>query len=293
MFWTVALPQLRDMRKVLVPTDFSDASQVALQYAIGLANQAHAQIELFSAFHLPPPPAEVAIVPASGAYDELRADTEAALKGLASEIADHCIHDPIIRAVKGLGSDEILRVMAEDAPWLTVMGTKGATGLERLVFGSVASEVAKNASAPLLLIPEDARFQPLGPVLFATDFHDSDVEAVRHLEAWSLETEDLAITFLHISDGRVPEQFEQAHLEQFQTTMRQEERLPDMRFELKAHPDAGEAILHASDSGDYDLIVLAPVRRNWLMRLLLPSVTQHLIHAATRPTLIYPATDND
>ena len=286
------MPELRDMRKVLVPTDFSDASQVALQYAIGLANQAHAQIELFSAFHLPPPPPEVAIVPASGEYDELRADTEAALKGLAAEIADHCIHDPITRAVKGLGSDEILRVMAEESPWLTVMGTKGATGLERLVFGSVASEVAKSASAPLVLIPEDAKFQPLGQVLFATDFHDSDVEAVRHLEAWAREPEDLAITFLHISDGRVPEQFEQAHLEEFQAAMRQEERVPDMRFELKAHPDAGEAILNASSSGDYDLIVLAPVQRNWLMRLLLPSVTQHLIHGATRPTFVFPATDN-
>lgn len=183
--------------------------------------------------------------------------------------------------------------MAEESPWLTVMGTKGATGLERLVFGSVASEIAKSASAPLVLIPEDAKFQPLGQVLFATDFHDSDVEAVRHLEAWAREPEDLAITFLHISDGRVPEQFEQAHLEEFQSAMRREERVPDMRFELKAHPDAGEAILHASESGDYDVIVLAPVQRNWLMRLLLPSVTQHLIHGATRPTFVFPATDND
>ena len=282
---------LAGMRKVLVPTDFSDASQVALHYAIGLANQAQAQIQLFSAYHLPPPPPEVAIVPGQSEYDALRKDTLAALSGLAAEISDKCIHEPEVFAVRGLASDEIVRFAKEHSSWLIVMGSKGATGLERLVFGSVSSAVAKQAAAPLVLVPEEADFQPLGEVLFATDYHDSDVNAVHHLEEWTRTPEDLAITFLHINDGRVPEAMEQVHLEAFQTQMRQQERLPDMRFELKVHPDASQAILEASDAGDFDLIVLAPVQRNWLMRILMPSLTQHLVHAASRPIFIFPARD--
>lgn len=281
------------MRTLLVPTDFSDTSQTALSMAVLIANQANARIHLLSVFHLPPLPADVATIPEDADYEQLRKDTESALESMVAEISDRCIHDPVFEAVRGLAADEILAVASEKQLWLTVMGTKGTTGLERVVFGSVAAEVAQKITSPLLLVPEETHVRIPGPVLFATDFHASDKEAMEHVMMWTMDPQDLTVTFLHVSDGRVPVQFEKVHLENFQDQMRSLHDAPDMRFELEAEPDAAEAIIKASDAGDFDLIVLAPVRRNWLMRLLMPSVTQQLIHHSTRPMLVFPAKDND
>ena len=138
------------MRTIFIPTDFSDASLVALKYAVEIAQTAGADLVLYSAVHLPPPVADLGAVAAPPPADELMEDTRKALLGLAKELEAHTTQRIEVVVELGLASDCIEEWMEAHRPWLTVMASKGTTGLERMVWGSVTRHVAEHAPTPLL-----------------------------------------------------------------------------------------------------------------------------------------------
>ncbi len=148
-------------KKIVSPTDFSEGSLEALTRATELA--LHFQAELYLTHVLPTHP---------GAPEwEPEADVIGAERLLSSE-ADNKLRkaiDPLtakgIRAhaavVHGNAAEEIVRVAkAEDAD-LIVIATHGTTGWRHLAFGSVAEEVVRLASCPVLIVRIGAASQSL------------------------------------------------------------------------------------------------------------------------------------
>ena len=146
------------IRKVLFPTDFSEASEAAWPYAKTLAEQFGAEVIFL---HVVPEGAgEVHFVagfpsghrPANTAgwgHDRLRKD----LMGKASGSKV-----PVIPRVReGLASWEIVEEAREAGADLIVMGTQGRTGLTHLVRGSVAERVVREAPCPVITV------RPSGP----------------------------------------------------------------------------------------------------------------------------------
>lgn len=59
---------------------------------------------------------------------------------------------------------------------LVVMGTKGASGIAKVLIGSVTSSVIRNTSLPVLAIPENATFTSMNRIVFAADLHENQNE---------------------------------------------------------------------------------------------------------------------
>lgn len=140
----VALP-----KNILVPTDFSEHSTRALDYAVELAHKLDATIHVLNVMGLQF--AEYPIAVTAAMIDDLMeinrktvADLVTARSGQASfapptfEVGD--VRIAIEKSVRDLGID------------LIVMGTHGRTGLKRLVLGSVAEAVTRSVVCPVLLI---------------------------------------------------------------------------------------------------------------------------------------------
>jgi nucleotide-binding universal stress UspA family protein len=91
--------------------------------------------------------------------------------------------------------DEAVEVEAD----LIVMGTTGASGLQRVLFGSKTTEVILQSKAPVLAVPESTEFNDIEHITFLTDYSDGDLKALE-------DTADLAelfsaeITVLHIAE---------------------------------------------------------------------------------------------
>jgi len=142
-------------QNILVATDFSQASYLAIDAAALLAASLDAQITLLHVFDPAPfasaalPMQPVDIVGNSrdmaeriqAGLQELR---EARLKGVAkvdTKIVEHAsAADGICQAARQLGSD------------LIVVATHGRTGLAHLLLGSVAENVVRNAPCPVLTL---------------------------------------------------------------------------------------------------------------------------------------------
>jgi nucleotide-binding universal stress UspA family protein len=148
---------------ILHPTDFSDHSEYAFRLACALARDYGARL---IALHVMVLPAVVygegMVIPDTEQYqEELRARLER-LKGLGGHVRVET------RLVEGDPVTEILRLSQEAGTDLIIMGTHGRTGLGRLLMGSVAEQVVRQAACPVLTmkmpypeaVPEPAT--PLG-----------------------------------------------------------------------------------------------------------------------------------
>jgi nucleotide-binding universal stress UspA family protein len=139
-------------QRILVPVDFSETSTRALDYAIELAKLLNAKITVLHAYEFPIVGFPDGALMASG-------EVAAKLANAAQAGLDKMVSD---RAERGVPLEKLLR---EDTPWravnhvademdadLIIIGTHGRTGLARALLGSVAENVIRTATRPVLSI---------------------------------------------------------------------------------------------------------------------------------------------
>jgi nucleotide-binding universal stress UspA family protein len=134
--------------RILVPTDFSDASDVALAYGRRLADQFGAALHLI---HV----AENPFLRATSA--DRRTIEDAPARWLQDRLTDADRQRGATAIVKQ--SDEPAKEILQHAKSadidLIIVGTHGRTGLPRMVLGSVAEAVVRGAPCPVLTVHAD------------------------------------------------------------------------------------------------------------------------------------------
>jgi nucleotide-binding universal stress UspA family protein len=139
------------VKKILCPTDFSKASNRAIELAVPLAEKFGAEIYLV---HVVPAIPHVTASPTSHfdvpEYERLlRSDAEKQLAEAAKSVRAVKAHQIL---GNGNAADGILKAADENKVDLIVIATAGATGWEHVVFGSVAEKVVRRAQCPVLTI---------------------------------------------------------------------------------------------------------------------------------------------
>jgi nucleotide-binding universal stress UspA family protein len=131
---------------ILYPTDFSERSESAFHLACSLARDHGARLIVL---HVIPPPVshgEVVARQQPNGYREQMCNWLYRLQAPGAGV------DINHRLTDGEPYAEILRVAQDDSCDLIVMGTHGRTGLRRLLMGSVAEQVVRRASCPVLTV---------------------------------------------------------------------------------------------------------------------------------------------
>jgi universal stress protein A len=140
------------LRRVLVPTDFSAPSRQALDMAIDFARTFGAELELFHVRELPTyafPDAGLPMTPM--VMEELEKSSRAELERLSAEVERGGVRCGYATSV-GAHDLEICRRAADWGADLIVMGTHGRTGLRHVLLGSVAEKVVRRAPCPVLTV---------------------------------------------------------------------------------------------------------------------------------------------
>ncbi len=146
-------------RRILMATDFSPASEAALERAAKLTRECSATLSILHVYEPPPAAASVAYLPVDGYLDSLvaaRTQAEARMQQLLSR---DVLKGLEVRGVviKGLPGTRIVETAIREGADLIVMGTHGRRGLSRLILGSVAAMVIAVAPCPVLTIRMPAR----------------------------------------------------------------------------------------------------------------------------------------
>jgi acetoin utilization protein AcuB len=147
----IRVPALR-LKKILCPIDFSPGSREAVALAIDLARASGGSVTLFHAFEQPIGGLAEAVVVESETLAQIDKRVEAELHAWKAEHETR--GGPPIASAKGIGqpANAIARHAADHGYDLIVIGTHGRTGVKRVLLGSVAENVARHASCPVLVV---------------------------------------------------------------------------------------------------------------------------------------------
>lgn len=144
---------MKNVKTILVPIDFSDNSKKILREAVSVAENFGAKLETlfvvqsfedYSGFFVPHIP-----------IDQFQAEMfESATIKMENFLEDNLENPEACGRHTATGDvgEEIIKYAKEIDAGMIVMGTHGYKGLERVLFGSVAEQVVKNAPCPVLTI---------------------------------------------------------------------------------------------------------------------------------------------
>ena len=135
---------------ILVPFDFGEPSERALEVAIDLAKQNGAHVTLLHVFDVPPSYAGMGMSPVDlltpmwAAGKKQLEDTLERVKATCSSVTE--------QTARGVPWREILSAIEQLRPDLVVMGTHGRSGIPRAVLGSVAEKIVRLSPVPVLTV---------------------------------------------------------------------------------------------------------------------------------------------
>ena len=137
---------------ILVPTDFSETAEKALDYAVVLAAKLDARIHLLHVIGIPALGVpELGVAMTSSMIGTLVADAQVALDQLVARRRDKVPFGPTLQRT-GDARDMILQAAKEVGADLIVIGTHGRRGLSRMLLGSVTDAIVRMAPCPVLTV---------------------------------------------------------------------------------------------------------------------------------------------
>jgi len=249
------------LKNILYLTDFSEPSEKALPFAIAVARKYGATVH---ALHILAPSIARSWPKALQTEDDL---AEVEMQRVQSQLVG-VEHETLIAQGREIWPAISQAITGENID-LIVVGTHGRTGAEKLLLGSVAEEIFRRSSVPVLTIGPDVRTSTHVPqfqrVLFTTNFAPQSASAAMY--AASLAHENRArLILLHVLRQRRPgkpaeeNQFEMSVAEAIHHLY---ESVPDvaelglMREVAVEFGDPGSRIVEVAHQRGADLIVMA------------------------------------
>jgi nucleotide-binding universal stress UspA family protein len=141
------------IRRILVPTDFSELSHHAASYARSLAETHRAALHVV---HVIPSDWEPMLMPEAGTILPAAQVRDNAKKSLDSFVSNSLagLDLPVVTKVLiGTEADEISRYSSEEAIDLIVVGTHARGVVKRIFLGSISKAVLESAPCPVLMVP--------------------------------------------------------------------------------------------------------------------------------------------
>lgn len=285
------------MKSILVPTDFSKSSEIAVHYAMYLAKYTNANITLCHAIYMP------VEVPATafGSWPgyELTTLKEESTKGLeevafkmrnmVNEFVLPGTFQPEVTCVaEAGGAMNVITALADkEMAELTVMGMTGAGLTARLLFGSISRSMIDGTHLPLILVPEQFLFRKIKKIAFASSLHDNDIEVVGAL-ADLANYFDAELIVAHVSDENDDNEMHQKKYDRFLNNVTSKINYNKIYFRGIDKSNINQGLHALTEHGLIDLLVMVHHRKDLFESLFL-SHTHARANKLNIPLLIIPA----
>ena len=163
------------MKKILLPTDFSDNAYNAIKYAVEIFKNDECTFYLLNTYTPVIYDAEFILHSSShlslgNIYKKNSQNGLAKVEKKIKKAFPNPKHKWELISSFNMLNDEIKEQVNEHKIDLVVMGTKGATGADMILFGTHTVHAIKKGSCPVLAIPSDYKFKTLKNILFPTDY---------------------------------------------------------------------------------------------------------------------------
>lgn len=296
------------INNILYATDFSEVSEAALPYVTALslryASTIHVVHVLPDVTFLRPGAPDPAVI--GSIYEDAHSDAQERIQAVSEQLRGYPHH---VYLRHGNVLNMLRELVQEQEIDLLVLGTHGRTGIGKLVMGSVAEQIFRDARCPVLtvgpMVPsmpralENRQAPELPPaqikfrrILFATDFQPDAMHCASYAASLAHEFQ-ARLTLLHVIQDYSDTLYQ--HPGPIEATLRMLEQLvPDIE-QLRHRPEflveygpPAEMILKIARKTEPDLIVLgakAVSGRAGVVARFVASVAHKVIVGAACPVL--------
>ncbi len=289
--------------QILVPTDFSENAQHAVDYAVALAKQCSAKLHLL---HTPVVPTyllmDLSYSPGPEAVTRILNDSQEALDAQAAAIANAGVEH--FTAIREGTVHEVIRDYAKEHDVdLVVVGTHGRTGVSKLMYGSVTERVIKTVHTPIIVVPPGGHEKPPYDIVVSYDFSGPAKRAAEvaraihdvfggslhlvhsYLDVWGEYTDRGAVV------GEAAEKRRAALRLGLQEMLEEDAKelfslAPESVQTHLVTGDPAEGVLAVAEDVGATLICAGTTGKSGIERLLIGSVARRLLHDSKVPLLL-------
>lgn len=277
------------MDHILVPTNLLDYAENAAEYAVQLAAHYNARVTLFHTYHIPVVdplvPAEYLSELAQNAEKNAQREVKGKMERLKEKFADldvtmdcHC--------TMGFAADEILAMAEKLGVDTILMGTRHKDTLQRILVGSVLGTVLEESKVPVIIIPNDVVYRPVGNVMFASEYNDSeDIRSInRALEF--VEKLDAKLYSVHVQEQE-PDENDLARLDGIREVFKGDVASGKLHFENIYEEDVIHALTEYSHHNDIDMLMMVTHKRSFFERIFDRSISKQMAFRADIPLVVF------
>jgi nucleotide-binding universal stress UspA family protein len=271
------------MKTIIIPTDFSPIANNAMNYGVNMAMAIHANVLLLHVYQIPVAVSDVPVVMVSA--EELKKDTEEKLAIEKANI-EHLTSGKLkIYTEARLGDvvDELEELCNNIKPFAVVMGTKGTTAIERIMFGSNTLTAIRHLTWPIIGVPPGKEYGPgIKKIGFACDFkkvvETTPVHFVKDIVSeFNAELHVLNVDYENRNfKPDVPEQSLLLH------TMLED---VNPKYHFIQNRDVEEGINEFAEKNNLDLIISIPKKHKLLEGIFKPSSTKKMLFQSHIPVM--------
>lgn len=283
---------MKQMKQILVPTDFSECANNAVDFAIQSSKLLPAKITLLHSYEV----SSSLLTDYAGVNKEFNVsmlnDAKEKLEKLKKQIleADGIIVDTVVSTISL--HEAVLKAVEELKADLVVMGTVGASGLKEKLWGSRTSAVIGKSVIPVMVVPLDYKWKKPEKILFATNQFEKDpvilnylfelagqFMASTHVTVFTDEDDDKAAIFLE-HQGKI------AEYETFLKESYKEDSLTSSHIFGENFEDTLQDFIKENE---IDMLVMVTYQQGFWKRIFNPSKTEKMSYQTKLPLLAIPA----
>lgn len=275
------------IKKILVPTDFSEQAENALRVAADLARKYGSEINLLHMLELP-----MQLV--DGASGGSKSDLPEAIffMKLAHQKFEKMMSAPFLDGIKVYETAEfdgafegIMEYTEKYEADLIVMGSHGATGLQELLIGSNTEKVVRNSKIPVLVIKRRHENFAIEKFIYATNFKEENHTSFKQAFAFA-QNNNVKLHMLYIN---TPNNFHTTHeieakMKEF---MSKEPECTDYTLNIYNDDSVEKGILHFAETIGSGLVGIGTHGRSGLAHFLNGSLSEGLVNHAQRPVITF------
>ncbi|UJP64288.1 universal stress protein [Mongoliitalea daihaiensis] len=271
--------------KIICPTDFSECSLNAIEYAAKLGEKYQAALILFH-------------VPDKEDYQKLAAQelsngqsyefVEKKLENLVKTVSEESIPKglksctAVIREGKIVSS--ILDFAKEENANLLVIGTEGINDFKKNYVGTRTAKVVERAEIDVLAIPRRVYFKVPRKLVYATDYLEEDKLAIQKISELA-GFFDAEIDLVHVSTKvkSIDKSLHQTMIQELKPFI----KYPKVNFVLKAYrDDAGLGLENYLITAKGDILVTLSKKKTWFEQIFDKNISRKMSYFINKPLYV-------
>lgn len=273
------------MRKILVPTDFTEVASFATEMALRIAAKLEAEVTLLHVVNIP---TGVLTDDAGRVIDDGENDLSSYKKLLnnvnekMAELKASLSDKVSTEVIEGVLNEALIKYITIKQIDLVVMGTKGAKGLKEILQGSETEIIVRKSPVPVLSLMCDRSDIKLDKILLVHDFKKSSKQNLEILKVIATAF-NAKIHLLKIVDDNESDLVAEKNMCDFANI----NELIDVQCHIFNDSDVEEGIIHFLQEHDFDLLSIGTHGHTGYKHWTQGSIAEDLVNHLHKPILTY------